>query len=939
MSRTHRWPWLVVLCAALISCSDEPVDPAGPQELAAEADMGRADSPPSTIPDMMVEGGDMVVVPGGQDMAVGEMGGGGGVDMSCGAGQVFDQTTMRCVQQAPQCDQADQIVGICVPPYDRFGGFDWTSAEAMDRASNNDDRASGGTPTSVPSLGQGMSFAASGEIDAPIDLDGDGKIDQDLDSFRFSGVAGQQLEISLVSATGRPVAFVVRGPLGDYERYSRFGQSRTARTVTLTRDGVYTLSVAPSGALADRSGTFLPEGGEEGWEYGLRITEAGSLALDPGLEAQTMVMGDVATPGGVVFGLGQESEATLLRLTDHTAGAGVTEAVFELWGEGGAHLGTLPLRSMPEAMAATPQGRRWAQLTWVGLGAGATDVSASFATEPIVVLSPAPRPAPIPMLVTLPANSTTFFTFSVPAYSFWSGTLYSQGFMVQASLIEQGGEVAIPSIITTRQFTHEHTRPGQYLVRVETGDNETAVGVTLETLTPQALGAIGHGERLSAVNAEITGVYTFSTNAAGKLLLDFTFDSPFDDSTLELWDDEQNLVFEHSSDNDNLQRAVLDVTADSFYLFSRNPRRSYDTAFAMRLVDPAHYEREPNDTSMQANPLQVAGGSVEGSLAPLLSDQDFYTFTVTTAAVYDVRVQGDCHAASLYDSGGVLLEELVNERALLPPATYVVAVAQDNCFGRNAPTYTLEVSPSAVVPAMPFDQGGNDSQATAQSVGALPQQGPLLTGIIESAGDRDWYRINVPAARDHVILRFGASVPGYVNRSINARVSSATGGQVLLGSVPGIVSLPAGDLDLEVTLGANARPHYAVEVLDADREHVTAINRPFFSGSDQMASYPLTVSGPCTLTSLTVQLGIVDPFWLDGTIELISPSGTSAILRNTRASDDIFATYPTLDTPVEPLTVFHGEEAQGTWTLRLTRTNSISRVGTMVFWGMDKGCQ
>jgi len=103
-----------------------------------------------------------------------------------------------------------------------------------------------------------------------------------------------------------------------------------------------------------------------------------------------------------------------------------------------------------------------------------------------------------------------------------------------------------------------------------------------------------------------------------------------------------------------------------------------------------------------------------------------------------------------------------------------------------------------------------------------------------------------------------------------------------------------------------------------------------------------TVSGCSQIYDLTVDVDITHTWRGDLAVTLSSPSGTSALLHNRTGAqaDDLSGTYSTSSgslTPVDSLTRFIGESANGTWTL-LIEDNAPGDNGTLISWGLLIAC-
>ncbi len=88
---------------------------------------------------------------------------------------------------------------------------------------------------------------------------------------------------------------------------------------------------------------------------------------------------------------------------------------------------------------------------------------------------------------------------------------------------------------------------------------------------------------------------------------------------------------------------------------------------------------------------------------------------------------------------------------------------------------------------------------------------------------------------------------------------------------------------------------------------------------------------------LEVSVDISHPWRGDLEIDLVSPLGTSIRLREADLDDGtpgLQGTFPTTLVPAESMAVFVGEDAQGTWSLRLNDTYALFDDGVLNSWGV-----
>jgi hypothetical protein len=187
-------------------------------------------------------------------------------DEVCAAGTRFDADSGLCVQDS--CREDDVWVdGVCLSQAEALAG----DADLVE-VENNDPALGGDAQIlRVPPIGD-EPFVFTGTIAAPIDLDGDGGLDQDVDVFEFEAQAGEWFEIGVHARGGGEPAFRVEGPDG-FLRESPLGASQAQRAVVTPAAGTYTVSVLPALALyggehdsGAHDGGARPIGGAD-WSY------------------------------------------------------------------------------------------------------------------------------------------------------------------------------------------------------------------------------------------------------------------------------------------------------------------------------------------------------------------------------------------------------------------------------------------------------------------------------------------------------------------------------------------------------------------------------------------------------------------------------------------------------------------------------------------------
>lgn len=174
----------------------------------------------------------------------------------CDTGTVFDEDSGLCLPGV-SCSAGDVIVdGVCANPAEELASTaDVTDAE-------NNDPVYGGTAQELTVKGTGAQTVFTGTISAPVDLDADGEVDQDVDVFSFEATEGDWFEISLQSLGLPSPIFTVEGPNGFFRVSPTLAGPAAARQIVVPADGTYLVTVLP---LSGVYGNF-PVGGDD-WNY------------------------------------------------------------------------------------------------------------------------------------------------------------------------------------------------------------------------------------------------------------------------------------------------------------------------------------------------------------------------------------------------------------------------------------------------------------------------------------------------------------------------------------------------------------------------------------------------------------------------------------------------------------------------------------------------
>lgn len=177
-------------------------------------------------------------------------------DENCGEGTHFDPETGTCQPDLVCGPGLADVNGVCLSALDLI----IEEADVEEPSPDDNDPALGGTPEAFALEPVGERAVLAGRIDRPVDRDGDGVIDQDIDVWRFTGVEGQLLNIRVITTGAFQPAFTLTGPNGYYREPQPGFSLDSSRSVVLPYDGEYDLTVLPNVVLQGSSG---PIGGED----------------------------------------------------------------------------------------------------------------------------------------------------------------------------------------------------------------------------------------------------------------------------------------------------------------------------------------------------------------------------------------------------------------------------------------------------------------------------------------------------------------------------------------------------------------------------------------------------------------------------------------------------------------------------------------------------
>ena len=170
----------------------------------------------------------------------------------------------------------------------------------------------------------------------------------------------------------------------------------------------------------------------------------------------------------------------------------------------------------------------------------------------------------------------------------------------------------------------------------------------------------------------------------------------------------------------------------------------------------------PSDTTTTG--VVTVGGSVEGEIERF-GDRDWFAVDLVEGRLYRVDLEGrwtgagtlrDPYLRGVYDANGVLLDGtrddhggvVLNSRAFfIAPegATYYVDAGAQGYAPEGTGTYTLSVTEV------------QDEIAAGTGTSGKVDVGGSATGEIETAGDRDWFAVDLEAGKTYQFMLSGKS--------------------------------------------------------------------------------------------------------------------------------------------------------------------------------------
>lgn len=696
----------------------------------------------------------------------------------CDVGTIFNEGMGVCLPEAT-CRAGDVVIdGQCVPPIvERANNPDVAESE-------NNDPALGGLATmlDLSTLMDGDTLTVSGTIGQPIDINGDGELDQDIDAFRFAADTGDYFRITVEPVRDTlPVSFEISGVVdtdtAGILRQAPHATGRAAsRQFVATATGNFDIRVAPVAAF---TGQDTPALGSMDDAYIMTIERLMPTVTDHDTSTTPSMTGSLYAVKDNVYRITDLTNGEKVTIAANSLGANVGDARVYVWSSPTVLVGELPLSATTQAAFDLPTPEALISFDWVN--GGGPDMSYDIAV--------APRQLSVD-LGTLAAGMTTTST----PVSLFPDESYTYNFTAAAGevlRIRQTNDEGAPMdlivydaannvVATLNNFAAYGPGEEGDFFRVPVGQMDQSYrvvltprmqqnfnGITLEieSRTPTDLGTFGPGQTIAIAN---TGalledeVRFYSFILSDNVTINGTIEGGGNDVNFGAVNlaTGQLLLSGVEVGDETLTDAVLPAGEYLFTLLAVEDAPN-GAQGSLALTPGPNFEIEPNNDAMTAQPITDFNLSYAGITYSIESnpqgDPDYYSITVASDSIFriegtsvnaDDSVFSDCFQLNLEDDMGTELfttgtsgPDTFDESFYLRPGTYYVVMTGWCSSTTTTINYFFDVSLEAPTYDA-FDTEPNDSAAGAQSVVGAPT--PLeFAGTVDAAMDEDWYLIDL----------------------------------------------------------------------------------------------------------------------------------------------------------------------------------------------------
>lgn len=630
----------------------------------------------------------------------------------CDMGTTFDDVSGLCLPDST-CQMGDVILnGVCVSPAEEaFANADVTSTETADRVANNDDTNLGGTATPLTIPAMGTEYRAAGQINVPFDLDGDGAVDQDVDSYTITGTTGQTFKIAVQPLKGPSLGFIVRNDDNSYVRLSTQGLTPgAARQIVLPADGTYTVDVISSIAI---TGPSAPVGADD-WDYVLSLEEiAGPVATDVDA-SMGPVTGDFANLSDNLFRLTNLTAGELVSFTVDNIGGDVGTGYMQVWASPTELLNTYEIEAGDVVNAALPIGDAYVLFDWGFVSGPDTgfEVTAAPLANQENLGTIAAGGTVNSGLVTQVDGDVRYISFTLEAGEIAEiSHTNTENSTVDMVVRGASGQVFSDTSFsatgaTTPEFAYIYSPDGgTYIIESEANGDRTDSGFDITSITPADAGSFDTGDQIASTDAAalqqnkrkfLKLTLLNDVSAAGSLFGgggETTADFSIIDAVTG------DLLVDVTSDTDAIALALLPAGDHIVEIQATGADLATGYVLALDLAVPPISEVEPNDDLATAQALTIpfdvigtGGYATNGDEEFTAADVpfDFYTFdlaqdlgpneVLSLALANTAAIQASgAPTFTLHDSMGVPItfEDIGNTLEVpgLTAGTYYVTIA------------------------------------------------------------------------------------------------------------------------------------------------------------------------------------------------------------------------------------------------------------------------
>ncbi|TDP62368.1 proprotein convertase P-domain-containing protein [Bradymonas sediminis] len=912
----------------------------------------------------------------------------------CGEGTAIDGNTGTCVPTADVCDEGtvfDDASGLCLPGYACSVGdvivdgvcaspAEELAASADLTEAENNDPALGGTAQALTLKGPGSATVFTGTIGAPEDLDEDGELDQDVDVYTFEASAGDWFELSVQSTGAVSPVFFVEGPNGYFRVSPAIAGPGSARQLLLPADGTYSITVLPLSVFY----TDFPAGGDE-WGYVGSLKQIDTPAPSAfNLNADTLT-GDFGSLSDHYYSVTGYDAGDLVTVTIESSEDGA-DGVFSMWNSATDFAGNVEFEAGDTfEMVIPPSGELLIAVDWsFALRTDATfEISSERADnfEAIGTIENDGSASSTP--TTIGSAAVQSYTFSVSAGQVIEISHFNvEGDAVDISLRDVSGNVYINEAYTslTRYRYHYTETGGTFILELDNSGFSssplTDAKVTINTLTPNDLGAAGVGDTVSAsVTDELqdgrSDFHILTLNENVTLTGDVTTpnDEDVDVYILDAAGEQVNSFV--TTGAETITGTLVAAGTMLLQVSASELISSYDVNLAF--AEAPSIEVEPNETIATATAFDLSKAMV--GVSSDSDDVDVFSFSPAADMGADevliLKLEQDSSGTDEYictirDSSGNPLginhpegveEGCVSMAAnLLASETYYLEIVRDYASYSN-PSKGYTITPSVETGVLEVEPNETDTEATSVDLTALIG-GAGAFGMLPSDTDVDYFTFDLAAdqASDEM-LKFSISRLG-TNPTFAAswRLLDSSLAEVAAAGIDGqlmVSGLTQGTYYLELTRSNSTSYNSLVYQIVAEETVSVCGNgvlepgemcdgaprctntcewEPgFVSASDTTSGViadndsaghvaKATIAG-CVdpISEVSVDVNITHGWRGDLVVDLISPQGTTVRLHDGSggSASDLVGNYPADLTVEGPGTLadFVGEDANGEWQL------------------------